>query len=170
MRKDLESTAYHEAGHAVMDYLFRTRLLSITIEPSTDTEGQCSFGGTGPNFQPEFQTGHRTRVRLEAIAMRALGGAVAQELFTGRRPVRSSWRSDRENAMDAISYLTGDNRELEAYLTWLLVRTEAALRSPLKWQMVTSLAQSLLDRPTLTGHEARAIIRSAADRPLPALR
>ena len=47
----IKLTAYHEAGHAVMAYILRVRLIEVTIIPDEDDLGKLTHGA-GRNIHP----------------------------------------------------------------------------------------------------------------------
>ena len=89
-RKDLRSTAIHEAGHAVATYCLRTQdpVLHITIIPS----GQ-SLGSTWS--LPHDDSSNMTRNEMYEEIVTLLGGRVAEALFIGDISVGASNDIDR---------------------------------------------------------------------------
>jgi hypothetical protein len=86
---------------------------------------------------------------------------VAQQRFKPSS-VRS-WHgsSDFQAAVCQISSFTASDREREAYLKLLRIRTEQTLARPGAWECVEALAAALLDRKTLSATEVTKIIQAA---------
>ncbi len=89
-RKDLKTTAIHEAGHAVATYSLPTQdpVLHITIVP----RGQ-SLGSTWS--LPRDDSSNMTRNEMYEEIVSLLGGRVAEELFIGDISVGASNDIDR---------------------------------------------------------------------------
>ena len=87
-RRKHESTAYHEAGHAVAACVLRLKIgkRAVTILPDKERN---MFGYAKLTAQlrerPDCATRARTRARIEAWAVAHLAGDVAERKFNGSR-------------------------------------------------------------------------------------
>ncbi len=82
-------------------------------------------------------------------------------------PLSLGWTTDdRQRVYDLAEIRTGDTQELEAYVTWLHIRTEGLVAS---WQTGVAspaLANTRLARRELTGVEALAVMQEAIQSPI----
>ena len=115
-RKDLKTTAFHEAGHAVAMYFLPTHdpVRHVTIVP----RGQ-SLGATW--YMPKDDSSNPTRNEMYEQIVSLLGGRVAEELFLGDISVGASNDIERatklakdmvarygmSDALGAVCYLDG---------------------------------------------------------------
>jgi hypothetical protein len=161
--KQLEATAYHEAGHAAL-YLILGRAFSyVTIEPDEDSSGHCKgvVCRGGKRLEMDVYDGNsRGRDWLERVAMISLAGHAAEHRFTGRDAAVGS-RGDFSTAADALSNLCGDSDETTAYLTLMAVRTRNYITRPENWLLVQRLAAALLAERTIRYKAAKEIADQA---------
>jgi hypothetical protein len=109
----------------------------------------------------DLSTTDANRLKMERKVVVCLAGMVAQQRFKPSS-VRS-WHgsSDFQAAVCQISSFTASDREREAYLKLLRIRTEQTLARPGAWECVEALAAALLDRKTLSATEVTKIIQAA---------
>jgi len=156
----LERTAYHEAGHAVAAYVFKRPIDKLTIVPDADSYGAAHYrAGWFDHLKPDVQITIRTRERLEAGIVCGLAGTAAEMIFAGPEAEKLAG-TDLAQVATCADYLTGGIEEAEAYLKWLVIRTDALLQREPRWSCVEVLAAALLKRRHLSGRRARQIIRS----------
>jgi hypothetical protein len=162
----ISSTAYHEAGHAVVTFLEGRRVTKVTIEP----EGNCLGSTEHENFLRDVQdcngiTPHQ-RVQLLAATRMRLAGEIAQRKAHPRSVRSAHGESDRQDAMRCMELLldaerlsgrSGSIELLEAYLK--VGHLEASLTLERWWFLVERLAAELLGRRTMTGQEVEALLR-----------
>ena len=157
-----EFVAYHEAGHAVAAWQLGIALRrnGVTIVPD-GVEGNLGSVShvqfVNRNFQ--WRDSDRDRIRVEKLAQLSLAGEIAQRRFSPRSVRRYHAKSDRMNAIDLLSPLTVDIKELEAWLKLLHIRTENMLSNPDAWNAVKRLAAALVQKRTIRGKEAVETIR-----------
>ena len=106
------------------------------------------------------------RRKIERDVLVALAGTAAQRIFNARSVRWWHGENDRSVAQELLAYIAPDMEELIAYLQLLEIRTRLHLQHFLTWPAVEVLAQALLVRETLSGHEARRIIREAREQVL----
>jgi hypothetical protein len=157
MKRDLTSTAFHEAGHAVMAIVLRRRWRAISIEPDEDAYGRTYMAKLGERFRPDIEVNTRTRITIEREVMIFLAGPEAERLKTGRRNNVGA-RHDYQCVGILLGYAVGEQDEFAAYLEWLRCRTANHVRQPMFWARVELLAQCLLDQRRMTRHEATALV------------
>jgi hypothetical protein len=160
----LWATAYHEAGHAVaaMAYGKGIRRQGATIVPDAERAAGSVYMLKHVPGDPsvDLLTG-RMRLRIEEDVIVSLAGGVAQREFRASSIRSYHGRSDREAAIDLLSYITGDERELKAYWRLLVVRTENFVRNAPRWMQIEAVAKALMEKKTLDRRELRQVYAGA---------
>lgn len=159
--KRLESTAYHEAGHAVMAVHEGVALLNVSIVSDGDSQGRAGFSNPLSTFQLDVEITTKSRWRMEKLVRVWLAGPEAQKRFNPRSWRRYHGEDDFKKAVDRIGYFATSNDEIEAYLRLLEIQVRQKLALSRVWQAVEALAGELLEHRELGGGEARAIIKAA---------
>jgi len=157
-----QRAAYHEAGHAVACYSLRRRFerVSILRHQAKGTVGHVPFD-PGEQSDPPTDRERRAEKRFEHELVIHLAGMAACSVLAGRR----SWRGDDlDRARQLAAARCSSGEEVEAYLKWLLIRTENELRMPVWWRMVETLAAELLKRKQLPYTAARWVMESTLRR------
>jgi len=142
---DAEDAAYHEAGHAVLALLMGVPVRRVTVvaRPEADDLGHVEF-----EPQASASVGH---------LLGALGGP-ATSARIGASPVGS--RRDREIAKALADALARPGAADELLRTAQDgVREE--LRDPETWAQIEAVANALLAKRTLSGHQVREIMAEA---------
>ena len=163
--KALESTAYHEAGHAVAAYQLGQLVKSATIIPNDDLFGSVS---TDPYFsgnewdqligvEPEDISGDMQQ-RLENDVLVSLVGPAAQKRFNPFGYRKFHGEQDRKIAMNWLEKLEGDNKILGHYFRMFDLRAHNFVQRSPNWGLICHLAETLLAKPTLTGDEVKSVI------------
>lgn len=154
----LERTAYHEAGHAVARHELGMAIREVSIIPNVKEKrlGYVSYYPQ-PSFQPEFDSSPKTLALVQKQIMFCYAGVVAEALFCGRHDWRGAG-ADMDTAEDLAMCVVGENKEFEAYMRWLKIRTRNLMASPIVWVKVEAVAQTLLERKRLSGKETKQII------------
>ena len=143
----VQSTAYHEAGHAVAAYLLRRGIDFVSIVRRESHVGVC------------FPT-QTKRVDEEQELLIIWAGTVAEGMMTGwfdEGGVDSDW----DRLLDIGVQLCGDRERATVYLCELQRITEDTFTLPPVKAAVEALAQQLLKRRFLRGRAARCVIRGA---------
>ena len=164
--KALESTAHHEAGHAVAAYQLGQAIKSV-IKPLTYaiSSGRVS---TSPYFSgdewkqligvdSEDISGDMQQ-RLENDVLVCLVGPAAQKRFNFFGYRKGHGEQDRKIAMNWLSKLEGDNQILGYYFRMFDLRARNFVQRATNWGLICHLAETLLVRPTLTGDEVKSVI------------
>lgn len=154
--KQLRGTAYHEAGHAVAAFTQRVGIRRVTIVPEADTLGHMLRRKFSKSFRPDLRMTPHVRERIEAAVICLMAGGLAEAKAMGRRNHVGA-QGDRQQAVDLASYVCFPPDELEAYLSWLHIRTRGLLDNARTWQAVELLAGELLAKQSLSG---RAVLEN----------
>ena len=162
---ELERTAYHEAGHAVMAYILQQKFRFITIDPEKldeNTGGLVKLEHSRKHLETIKFGGLHDRALIEKQIKVTLGGEVACGLFVGRK----SWELSEDDAQACLSLADsqcGDAEESDAYLNWLLLSVRNELNLPYNWVRVRAVAEALMKEKTLSYRKAREIIQTAKE-------
>ena len=156
--KALESTAYHEAGHAVAAWRYGVRTKRLSIVPEPSFAGQHVrhpyFGG----INQEWGSSPRAQRRVENMVLVCCAGPAAQRRFNPKGFRNYHAEGDWYQAINLLSHLTGDDEILSAYFKLIDLRARKFVAQPSVWPLIEGLAETLLEREHLTGMEVRAII------------
>ena len=157
----LERTAYHEAGHAVISEWLRIAVKRITIvaDPEKGRLGHVE-NYAHPSFRPDIWDDTLTRNRAEREIMSFFAGNAAEKVLTGHNNWRGAER-DTWAATELAHYVCGGDPEAYAYQRWLMIRTEKLVRWHPHWFAIEVLARALMEGNTINGRHAIGIIRTA---------
>jgi cell division protease FtsH len=176
--REWQIVAFHEAGHALAGVIAcpEDPLHKVTIQPRGRAMGVA-------HFAPDDDRHLHTRHYLEGQIVKGLGGRVAEELVFGREYVTGGAESDlvhvnrvarqmiyRLGMADTGSLLIHDEQagplsaqaqaEMDAQVSGLLDRLHARTRELVAGHRAAleALAHALLERETLDGSEALALL------------
>jgi hypothetical protein len=154
----LEVAAYHEAGHAVVALLMGRPVHKITIAPEQKAREAGVAGyvkhAWATRASIEWDADGSNRWRVEKDVQVLLAGEIAQRRFAPRSIREDHGVSDRRSAMDLLSRVSG-SKTLPLYYKMLSIWTEDLLRLPFNWEVVRSLAETLLDERTMSRKRVR---------------
>jgi hypothetical protein len=138
----------------------------VSIVPADDFAG---FAHVLKGFRgrPDVEITGAMRLNVEKRVMVSLAGPIAQRVYRPSSVRGYQGSSDRRRAIDLLCFFTRNNRELEAYLRWLHIRTECWVTSPAWWTMIDAVAEALHSRKRLTPNETKLIARDALGWPAP---
>ena len=156
---DLRSSAYHQAGHAVMSWLAR-----VDIPPLSVVEGgrpaACAAAphvkATGAQAVDQLFAWKEER---EAAVRIILAGVMAQDIAASGQRTDFESESDFRKARKLVAEISATYAELIAYLQLLCVQTHHLLRA--NWASVEAVATVLLSRKSLAPRETAALILAA---------
>jgi hypothetical protein len=160
----LESTAFHEAGHAAAAFHLGKAVQSVSIVPDKEdgSLGHCQGNGYPDWFSPDTVIDGRARAFAERETIFLFAGPAAEARVRGRH--NHLWAgTDHHNAYHLASHFCGGNEETSAYLAWLAARAKNLIHDPFIWSGVESLAKALLTHQTMTGRKARAAYRAGQE-------
>jgi hypothetical protein len=166
------STAYHEAGHAVVRRRLGLGVTGASIVEDDETVGRVHGYAPGAKYLEQLEIGMevafdgRTRKRIEQEIMCAWAGTLAEErlgeLNEAQRAVGA--RDDVEVIRELAWRLhQGNDYEAEPFVEWLRRRTEGVLARELVWVQVEAVAEALLAERTLSGRRFREVRQQAVD-------
>lgn len=153
----IEQTAFHEAGHAVLAFELRRRIVSVTVRPGTDSAGHMVNSGFSEQFQPDIRADRVARATIEREVMIFYAGCAAQSARVGRNVTAGS-SGDLLKAARLLSYLCRSPEEESAYGKWLWVRAKDSVTMPTTWTCIARLADELMRRGTMSGREVRELL------------
>ncbi len=164
--KALQSTAYHEAGHAVAawDVLVRAKSLSIIPDLSDGSLGRHITGPYFTNMRPDLDHSPRVQRRLENKALVCLAGPAAQRRFSPRGYRWVHGEGDYRQAVELLSYISPESKELGAYIGLIDIRARNFVRRDDMWAAIEAVAAALLDRGEIPGREIKPIIQRGIQR------
>jgi hypothetical protein len=152
-----QATAFHEAGHTVAAVHHRVRVAKVTIRDTEEVKGFVSRHNLLRNAQLDIEEiSTRRRIQIEHLVLVSYAGPIAQRCFNARSYRHYHATADRKEAINLASYLAGSNRELEAHLKWLWVRTEGFIERT--WPQIETVAGWLLDHETVTGNSIKELV------------
>lgn len=152
--KKRETTAYHEAGHAVAAFLNGFEIEFATIKRCGDAAGMVK---ALPKGKLDLRNGSpHMRAKIESCLIMTLAGDAAQRKFAPRSSRNWQTSSDRESATDMALAVCGTGESATAYIAWLAIVTRDLIQS--RWQSVERVAAALLEKETLSGQEVREAI------------
>jgi ATP-dependent Zn protease len=138
------TTAYHEAGHAVVALALDRPVHKVSVLPGRDLLGQCQFGKGV--FRP-------TEDWLEREVLIALAGMAAEARHTGgycRDGAARDLRYARRLALQRATPKTLDRFERR-----VLAKVENLLADEGHWRAVELIAAELMRQGTISGRAAR---------------
>lgn len=168
---DIEITAYHEAGHAVMTHLVGQKIARISITGTTS--------GVGGMVMPvDKETMYQTRKGMEDQLKILYAGRCAEELKYGVDYITTGASSDIQKATELISSYTMDYGFNGVALNYKVLgrycstdkivdgmndfaketyeNTKASLRD--NYDLVTKVAETLIKVETMTGDDFLELI------------
>jgi hypothetical protein len=163
--QDEIDAAYHEAAHAIAHIEMGYPLEYVSINPPQD----CKLGGTkgmiaSPELEPKLKTRksltpaeiHTLRDEMTNYVIGELAEARLRNRTYGLDP-HNVRNDDERQIMGRASAIWGtDYSTADAELEKIHLRAEAIVAS--RWQEIEKLAAELLERKTVTGDEAAAVI------------
>jgi len=176
-------TAFHEAGHTLAALYTNgaKELHKVTVL------GRGNAGGVTHFFADDSAPANRTKLMADLDV--AFGGLVAEELCNGYENVTTGPFSDLQQATDVarryvkyfgmskvgFSQYSQDHEGSEAYKQLVDEEVEALLQASYKrckallqsrWHEVARLADTLVERETLTADEVKVVVKGGKLQPL----
>lgn len=152
MDDELEATAYHEAGHALVAAYAGADVRLVTIAPEPD-DGPRRFGGV----EVVWRRGDVSpRVLAEKLVLVALAGPVAEMLYRGEAlhpALVGEWSDDWRQAWDEAARIVPDERRRTVWLEERVRGLYGMIDEPIAWEAVAGVADHLLAHETLEADE-----------------
>ena len=141
--RQLDATAYHEAGHAVVALALGRVVHRVSVLPNRDTLGQC-----------EFRKGTRKKSHdeLETEILISLAGMAAEARHTGTYDRATAGRDLRH--VRALLLQRGTERSNDRHESRMLSKVESLLDDDAHWAAVTTIAAELLKLGAISGRAA----------------
>ena len=143
--------AYRRAGLAVARHAQGHAVHTITLQP------EAAADEPGRVWPVDLGSGARHRLELDILAQWAALMSEARACWDGGEPP-GGWGPAREPLADLGRRITRSDEENDAYLEWLRRRATGLLDLPGTWQAVEALAEALLQKGSIGGAEATALI------------
>ena len=144
------STAYHEAGHAVVAMVLDRPVHRVSVLPNRERLGQCEFGKG--RFKPSEDS-------LEREILIALAGLAAEARHTGSYAMEEANRDLRY--VRRLVLQRKSERAAARYEERLLSKVEAILGDDATWRAVELIAAELLKCGVISGRAARHLFELA---------
>ncbi|MEP2775634.1 MAG: M50 family metallopeptidase [Luteolibacter sp.] len=138
-------TAYHEAGHAVMALLMGRSIQKVSIIPSQNRLGACTF-----------QKGRAKQVqdKLEAEILILLAGMAAEGRKSGRYNLQGAAQDLRMVEKLAMAR-SGNPRQATKLVHKMLDKTQHLLTNRATWAAVKMIAGELIEHESISGRAAK---------------
>jgi hypothetical protein len=148
---DEESTAYHEAGHAVVGAVRgRAPIFATIIPDGAGAVGKTEFpNDLRPEYKTHFGNSPEKRAYIDTRILTSVAGTIAQDLrFPGRAHDAADANDDRisrELIEDNAGWADNDR---DSYLERLEEIARGLLQA--NWLWVEAVAHSLMERKTIS--------------------
>ena len=139
-----ETTAYHEAGHAVIALQLGRSVQRVSILPKLQTLGRCEFQQGKPRPNEDW---------IEREILISLAGLAAEAKHTGHYAWEGA-AQDLQAVKRLVTQRAGE-RQAERMQKRLLSKVEHMLEQPETWRAVELIAAELLRSETISG---RAVV------------
>jgi hypothetical protein len=146
-----ETTAYHEAGHAVMALALGRPVACVSVRPDHRYLGTCEFSKAV--FRPSEDW-------LEREALIALAGAAAEARHAGDYAWGAAAK-DLAYVEDLARQRAGGERQAQRLLRRLLAKAEHLLAREENWRAVERVAAELLRVGEISGRAARHLFEES---------
>jgi hypothetical protein len=155
--KDLQATAYRQAGHAVACIYLGLKFRYVTIRKTDETRARVQFGAAKKRDSEDIQASQYLsfRIRDPRHLIAGFAGQIAEHKFTGRRFIHLSDSDDRQVVNEAFHCWFSSNTT-RAYLhyCWCVAEDLAGQR----WKDVEAVATKLLEFRMLRENDVCQIV------------
>lgn len=145
-----ETTAYHEAGHAVIALVLDRPVHRVSVLPNRERLGHCEFAKG--RFRPSEDW-------LEREILIALAGFAAEARHTGTYGMEEA-RRDLQYVR-RLALQRKNERAAPRYEERMLSKVEAMLSDEANWRAVELIATELLKNGVISGRAARHLYELA---------
>jgi hypothetical protein len=152
----VEATAYHEGGHAVIAYMLGYMPQSVTIVPTLDTAGHIVHPNPLHGFQLEIGSSDEARLCIESLITICFAGPIAQKRYNPRSWRRAHGRWDYEKIAELGLRVCDSAEQATAFIRWREIVACDMVRA--HWPRIQLVAGQLLKRENLSHTDLDAII------------
>jgi hypothetical protein len=156
-RRKHESTAYHEAGHAVAAFVLALKIgkrgVSIVADREKDFVGLAHVP-VQVRERPDCAVSGRTRLHLEKQAIMSFAGDAAERKFDGRH--RFGGHRDYQHAAELLALLATSWEQHDARIE--VARLGARDIVEATWSSIQAVAEELLRKKTLNVADVKTIV------------
>ena len=158
--KALQSTAHHEAGHAVAANTCSIATRKLSIIPKDGSHGRFTPGPYIIGIKKlEFcEVTPRVQRTLENRALISLAGPAAERRFNPKGYRRIYGKGDYDHACMMLERASHSDSELKTYFRLIEIRAEKLVENPLQWLQIQGVAKALLERGELSGKMVKEVI------------
>ena len=154
-----ETTAYHEAGHAVVRYLLAFEPKSVTISTTSNTQRAAKYGDPLHGIKLDTDGSGRARLRLEKAIRISYAGPLAEKKYSVHwRVSNGAYDLGRIEELGLIA-CDGSSTQAKLFLHWLEVATQEMVDA--HWRAIERVAKRLLVHNRLAGAHISAVMRGA---------
>jgi ATP-dependent Zn protease len=150
-RSERRWTAYHEAGHAVIEALLVIRFRRVTIVPSGHLLGHVER-----KQRPNWRRITRAYVRREIVSL--LAGGIAERLAR-RDGQASGLAQDLDSVVPLIAYLPGSRTFRGRYRCHIEMHRRAERLVRRNWDVIDQVATRLIRDKALSECQVPRILR-----------
>ena len=155
----IESTAHHEAGHAVAAHVLGIEFTEVTIRGNRRVAGQVEVRIPGWVKRTKVPS-PRFRLWVDSYVMTHMAGLLAEREYTGRNNHRGAF-DDYLGSCKLARTVTYTDRERDCYLDWLYERARALARRRVFRNAVRSVAAVLMRRQTVSARHVAVLTNRA---------
>ena len=165
---DINEVAYHEAAHAVVDFLNQVRIRKVSIIPDNE-EGSLGRKEGYLSYHKEFDFKSQSYKVIESEIDDHPINKIMNEImccFAGdisRYILKHQTDKDGSSFDYAFAYALaskncGSREETEAFMNYLWYKTYNKLKNEINWFLVQVLANELLLKKEINGRQVRVFL------------
>ena len=154
--KAFQSSAHHEAGHAVVAWDQGIAIRKLLLVPDLMAGGGLQYRNPLLGANLDEDKSDRTRLRAEKVIRVCFAGGAAQRRFYQRSKWRAGRFDDLVHAAGIAFAIAASGEEARAHLK--LREIQAGQIVEFHWAAIEAVAHGLLERRKMTGKEVRAVI------------
>ena len=155
----LVSTAYHEAGHAVMALALGRDVQKVTVRPGRSQLGEVRLG----TCELGKSRNGATRNSLEDEVLILFAGMVAEARFSGKY-CQTAASQDLRTIRQILQSRVASTKQIERLEKRLLSKTEHVLHDEGHVTAIEWIAKELVQRVTISGRSVRHYYKQAMQR------
>lgn len=167
----IRRVAFHEAGHAVQTWVEgfqdgRIKFRTVTIVPGVDDLGHVLGERFLKGLNPDIAVTARGQWLMESQIRILMAGGIAERHFDPRGYRHEGGRSDREKAIDLLTYIEPDVYGTQECfnLHWRLMVAQTRTYIMHHRSLVKVVARALLVHRTLSWDDFLAVVRGESAR------